>query len=100
MLFNAKLAQDVARDLFYEGIYVVGFFFPVVPAGQARIRTQLSADHDIPMLEQRARGVQEGRREARDPRAGQEGDHREVRACRGRPLCRPDRPPWRPDRAP
>ena len=51
MLFNAKLAQDVARDLFYEGIYVVGFFFPVVPAGQARIRTQLSADHDIPMLE-------------------------------------------------
>lgn len=51
MLFNAKLAQDVARDLYGEGIYVVGFFFPVVPAGQARIRTQLSADHDIPMLE-------------------------------------------------
>ena len=50
MLFNAKLAQDVARDLYDEGIYVVGFFFPVVPAGQARIRTQLSADHDIPML--------------------------------------------------
>jgi glycine C-acetyltransferase len=50
MLFNAKLAQDVARDLYFEGIYVVGFFFPVVPAGQARIRTQLSADHDIPML--------------------------------------------------
>jgi glycine C-acetyltransferase len=50
MLFNAKLAQDVARDLYYEGIYVVGFFFPVVAAGQARIRTQLSADHDIPML--------------------------------------------------
>lgn len=51
MLFNAKLAQDVARDLYDEGVYVVGFFFPVVPAGQARIRTQLSADHDIPMLE-------------------------------------------------
>jgi glycine C-acetyltransferase len=51
MLFNAKLAQDVARDLYAEGIYVVGFFFPVVAAGQARIRTQLSADHDIPMLE-------------------------------------------------
>jgi glycine C-acetyltransferase len=50
MLFNAKLAQDVSRDLYYEGIYVVGFFFPVVAAGQARIRTQLSADHDIPML--------------------------------------------------
>jgi glycine C-acetyltransferase len=50
MLFNAKLAQDVARDLYQEGVYVVGFFFPVVPAGQARIRTQLSADHNIPML--------------------------------------------------
>ena len=50
MLFNAKLAQDVARDLYYEGVYVVGFFHPVVPAGQARIRTQVSADHDIPML--------------------------------------------------
>ncbi len=46
MLFNAKLAQDMARDLFAEGIYVVGFFFPVVPKGQARIRTQLSAAHD------------------------------------------------------
>src|SRR5512137_1042254 len=46
MLYNAKLAQDVARDLFGEGIYVVGFFFPVVPKGAARIRTQLSAAHD------------------------------------------------------
>ncbi len=46
MLYNAKLAQDVARDLFAEGIYVVGFFFPVVPKGAARIRTQLSAAHD------------------------------------------------------
>jgi glycine C-acetyltransferase len=51
MLFNAKLSQDFSRDLFAEGVYAVGFFFPVVPAGQARIRTQLSADHDIPMLE-------------------------------------------------
>jgi glycine C-acetyltransferase len=51
MLFNARLAQDIARDLYAEGIYVVGFFFPVVAAGQARIRTQMSADHDIPMLE-------------------------------------------------
>jgi glycine C-acetyltransferase len=50
MLFNAKLSQDIARDLFQEGIYVIGFFFPVVPAGQARIRTQMSADHGIPML--------------------------------------------------
>jgi glycine C-acetyltransferase len=46
MLYNAKLAQDVARDLFAEGIYVVGFFFPVVAKAQARIRTQLSAAHE------------------------------------------------------
>jgi glycine C-acetyltransferase len=51
MLYNAKLAQDVARDLFAEGIYVVGFFFPVVPQGQARIRTQLSAAHEPRHLE-------------------------------------------------
>ena len=46
MLYNAKLAQDFARDLFAEGIYAVGFFFPVVPKAQARIRTQLSAAHE------------------------------------------------------
>ncbi len=46
MLYNAKLAQDVARDLFAEGIYAIGFFFPVVPKGAARIRTQLSAAHE------------------------------------------------------
>ena len=46
MLFNAKLSQDFARELFQEGIYAVGFFFPVVAKGQARIRTQLSAAHD------------------------------------------------------
>ena len=51
MLFNAKLSQDISRDLYAEGVYVIGFFFPVVPEGQARIRTQLSADHDIPTLE-------------------------------------------------
>jgi glycine C-acetyltransferase len=47
MLYNAKLAQDVARDLYGEGIYVIGFFFPVVPKGQARIRVQLSAAHEF-----------------------------------------------------
>jgi glycine C-acetyltransferase len=52
MLYNAKLSQDVARDLFYEGIYVVGFFFPVVPKAQARIRTQMSAAHETKHLEQ------------------------------------------------
>jgi len=46
MLYNAKLAQDFSRDLFAEGVYAVGFFFPVVPKGAARIRTQLSAAHD------------------------------------------------------
>jgi glycine C-acetyltransferase len=51
MLFNAKLAQDFSRDLYEEGIYAVGFFFPVVAKGQARIRTQLSAAHDKHHLE-------------------------------------------------
>ena len=46
MLHNAKLAQDVSRDLYEEGIYAIGFFFPVVPQGQARIRIQISADHE------------------------------------------------------
>ena len=46
MLYNAKLAQDMARDLYAEGIYVIGFFFPVVPQGQARIRVQISAAHE------------------------------------------------------
>ena len=46
MLYNAKLANDMARDMYAEGIYVIGFFFPVVPAGQARIRVQLSAAHE------------------------------------------------------
>jgi glycine C-acetyltransferase len=51
MLFNAKLSQDVARDLYDLGIYAVGFFFPVVPKGQARIRTQISAAHEMHHLE-------------------------------------------------
>jgi len=46
MLYDAKLAQEFARDLLDEGVYAVGFFFPVVPKGQARIRTQLSAAHE------------------------------------------------------
>jgi len=45
MLYNAKLANDMASDMYAEGIYVIGFFFPVVPAGAARIRVQLSAAH-------------------------------------------------------
>ena len=46
MLFNAKLSQDFAKELYQLGIYAVGFFFPVVAKGQARIRTQLSAAHE------------------------------------------------------
>ena len=45
MLGDARLAQDMAARLLDEGIYVIGFSFPVVPKGQARIRTQLSAAH-------------------------------------------------------
>ena len=45
MLGEAKLAQEMATKLYDKGIYVTGFFFPVVPKGQARIRTQMSAAH-------------------------------------------------------
>jgi len=45
MLGDAKLAQDMAARMLEEGIYVIGFSFPVVPRGQARIRTQMSAAH-------------------------------------------------------
>ena len=51
MLFNAKLSQDFSKDLYNEGIYAIGFFFPVVPNGQARIRTQISAGHEMHHLE-------------------------------------------------
>jgi glycine C-acetyltransferase len=51
MLFNAKLSQDISKDLYDEGIYAIGFFFPVVPQGAARIRTQISAGHEIHHLE-------------------------------------------------
>jgi glycine C-acetyltransferase len=45
MLYDAKLSQDFAAALLEEGIYVVGFYYPVVPKGQARIRVQISAGH-------------------------------------------------------
>jgi glycine C-acetyltransferase len=47
MLYEAKLAQDFADALLQEGIYVIGFFYPVVAKGQARIRVQLSAGHEF-----------------------------------------------------
>jgi glycine C-acetyltransferase len=45
MLGDAKLSQDMSAQLLKEGIYVIGFFYPVVPKNEARIRVQLSADH-------------------------------------------------------
>jgi glycine C-acetyltransferase len=46
MLYDAKLAQDFAEKLLAKGIYVIGFYYPVVPKGEARIRVQLSAVHE------------------------------------------------------
>jgi glycine C-acetyltransferase len=51
MLYDAPLAQQFARRLLDEGIYVIGFFYPVVPQGKARIRVQLSAAHEQAHLE-------------------------------------------------
>ena len=51
MTHDAVLAQQMAAQLLHEGVYVVGFFFPVVPRGAARIRTQISAAHTIPQLD-------------------------------------------------
>src|SRR5690606_14694445 len=45
MLYDAVLAQQMATKLLDEGVYVIGFFYPVVPKGQARIRVQISAAH-------------------------------------------------------
>jgi glycine C-acetyltransferase len=51
MLYDAKLAQQFAAKLLDEGIYVIGFFYPVVPQGKARIRVQISAGHEQEHLE-------------------------------------------------
>jgi len=51
MLGDAKLAKDMADRMLAEGIYVIGFSYPVVPQGQARIRTQMSAAHERPQIE-------------------------------------------------
>jgi glycine C-acetyltransferase len=45
MLGDANIAQEMSRQLLEQGIYAIGFFFPVVPKGKARIRTQISAAH-------------------------------------------------------
>ena len=51
MLYDAKLSQVMAEKLLAEGIYVIGFFFPVVPEGQSRIRVQISASHTFEQLD-------------------------------------------------
>ena len=51
MLHDARLAQQFAAELLEEGIYVIGFFYPVVPKGQARIRTQMSAAHTTEQID-------------------------------------------------
>jgi glycine C-acetyltransferase len=56
MLYDAKLSQDFAARLLDEGIYVIGFYYPVVPKGEARIRVQLSAAHDDEHLDKAVAG--------------------------------------------
>jgi glycine C-acetyltransferase len=58
MLYDARLSQDFAARLLQEGIYVIGFYFPVVPKGQARIRVQLSAGHEKEHLDKAIRAFE------------------------------------------
>ncbi|MBP6576997.1 MAG: glycine C-acetyltransferase [Chryseobacterium sp.] len=58
MLYDAKLAQEMAEKLVAEGIYVIGFFYPVVPKGKARIRVQLSAAHSRENLDKAIAGFE------------------------------------------
>jgi len=51
MLYDAPLAQEFAGRLLKQGIYVIGFFYPVVPQGEARIRVQISAAHETAHLD-------------------------------------------------
>jgi len=56
MLGEARLAHEMAEKLLDEGIYVIGFSYPVVPKGEARIRIQISAGHETPDLDQAVAG--------------------------------------------
>jgi glycine C-acetyltransferase len=58
MLYDARLSQDFAARLLKEGIYVIGFYFPVVPKGHARIRVQLSACHEKDHLDKAIRAFE------------------------------------------
>jgi len=59
MLYDAKLAQKIAKKLFEKGVYVVGFFYPVVPKGQARIRVQISAAMSMDDIEKAVNAFKE-----------------------------------------
>jgi glycine C-acetyltransferase len=59
MLYEAKLSQDFAARLLDKGIYVIGFYYPVVPQGKARIRVQLSASHTKDHLDKAIRAFTE-----------------------------------------
>lgn len=59
MLYEAPLAQAFASKLLERGIYVIGFFYPVVPAGQARIRVQLSAAHELHHIDEAVKAFTE-----------------------------------------
>jgi len=63
MLYDAKLSQDFAAKLLEEGIYVTGFYYPVVPKGQARIRVQLSAAHEKEHLDKAVKAFEKIGRE-------------------------------------
>jgi glycine C-acetyltransferase len=69
MLGDAKLAHDVAKDMLEEGIYVIGFSYPVVPKGKARIRVQISAGHTKQHLDRALEGFRKvGKRHGLTPR--------------------------------
>ena len=55
MFYDANLAQKMSSELLKLGIYIIGFFYPVVPKGQARIRVQLSASHTTEQIEKALR---------------------------------------------
>jgi glycine C-acetyltransferase len=63
MLYDARLSQDFAVKLLKEGIYVTGFYYPVVPKGQARIRVQISAAHEREHLDKAIRAFEKIGRE-------------------------------------
>ena len=63
MLYDARLSQEFAAKLLKEGIYVIGFYYPVVPKGQARIRVQLSAAHEKEHLDKAIRAFEKTGRE-------------------------------------